>query len=199
VDATRFDNLTRALDRRLARRAVLAGTGGLAALLTRAGLDGAAAKKGKNKKKPLKLNEYGCVNVGGRCRGKDSVCCSGICEGKRPKKVKRDKSRCVAHNTGGCPAGQRVPFCGGTTLVHCTITSGVGTFSGVCDTTTGNAPYCTGDGECFPCKKDTDCVPVCGEGAACAKCPTGCAATGGTVCVSRPGLPLNLCIVPGPP
>src|SRR5262245_17883221 len=67
---------------------------------TRAGMVGAKRKKGKRKRKPLALNEFGCVNVGGVCRGKNRVCCSGHCQGKKPKPGQRDRRRCVAHDTG---------------------------------------------------------------------------------------------------
>jgi hypothetical protein len=192
MDPTRFDDLLRMLARASARRAVL---GGLSATVLGLGAgrlpNVASAKKKKSKKKPLKLNSYGCVNVDGACQGKDANCCSGICDGEKPKKGKKDKSKCLAHDTGtGCHAGEQVPFCGGSTSIACTTSTGG---NGLCDTTTGNAPFCTDDGECFPCKKDSDCVPICGARSACAKCATGCASTGGTVCVSPT---LGSCVLP---
>jgi hypothetical protein len=193
MDPTRFDDLLRSFASVSARRAVL---GALSAAVLGLGVGhphgAASAKKDKkSKKKPLKLNAFGCVNVDGACQGKDANCCSGICDGEKPKKGKKDKSKCLAHDTGtGCFAGQINTFCGGTTVA---CTTSTGSPAGVCDTTTGNAPYCTDSGECFPCKKDKDCVPICGAGAACAKCPTGCASAGGTVCVSpTPGA----CVLP---
>src|SRR5687768_14157086 len=98
MDAIRFDSLTRTLtlpgSRRQALAAVLGGLGTLGALTG----DG----KKKNRGKEPALNALGCVNVGGKCRGKDSLCCSGVCQGKKPKKGKKDRRTCVAHNTGGC-------------------------------------------------------------------------------------------------
>jgi hypothetical protein len=178
MDAARFDSWTR-------RRFGLA-AGGLAAfLIPMAGLDTADAKKGKKK---LKLNEFGCVNVGGKCRGKDSVCCSGICQGKKPKNGKKDKSRCVAHDTGGCEAGVRDGGCGGTN-VSCLTSTGS---TGVCETTTGNAGYCADGFVCHACRTDAECRTLCGtEAAACVQCPdcsgpgtvaTGCAGPNPTDC-----------------
>jgi hypothetical protein len=177
MGANHFDTLTRVLAMPRTRRGILgtlAVTLGLGALL----IDEAAAKK--NKQKKLKFNEFGCVNVGGKCRGKDSVCCSGICKGKKPKKGKKDKSRCVGHDESTCLAGQTQVICGGLQDITC-LTS-VGT-EGECFTTTGNAGYCAEDGGCFPCQKDADCIGVCGAGAACVPCAAQCAAQGGTACL----------------
>ena len=140
--------------------------------------DGAAAKK---RKKKLKRNEFGCVSVGGKCRGRDKNCCSGICREEKPKKGKKDKSRCVAHDAQGCEAGQIEGFCGGTN-VSCTTSNGN---SGNCNTTTGNAGYCADSGDCSagPCKKDADCIPNFGAGAACVLCDDALC-VGGTGCAS---------------
>jgi hypothetical protein len=126
------------------------------------------AEAGKRRKK-LKRNEFGCVNVGDACRGKDKNCCSGICRGKKPKRGEKDKSRCVGHDAQGCQAGQIEQFCGGTDVV---CTTSTGDTAGFCDTTTGNAGYCSGEGMCIPggCSKDADCIPVFGKGAACVLC-----------------------------
>lgn len=155
MDATRFDNLARALERRSPRRAALGMLGGgLAALLTRLRIERVEAKKGK--KKP-KLNEYGCVNVGGKCRGKDALCCSGICQGKKPKKGKADKRKCVAHNVGSCTP-QRSLCVTGSAVSYCTP----GKFDAVCVATTGNAGYCAsnvglGPANCRICSTDQEC------------------------------------------
>jgi hypothetical protein len=115
------------------------------------------------KQKPsLKRNEFGCVNVGGKCRGEDRTCCSGYCQGKKPKKGKKDKSRCVAHDTGDCTGTDRVCPSG-----LCTTSIG---HAGGCMTTTGNAPYCADTVTSIPCRKDADCVPSCGPLAACYVC-----------------------------
>jgi hypothetical protein len=168
MDASRFDDVVRSLSNAPSRRKVL--TGFVAATLG-LGLPGitSAGNRKKRKKKP-KLNDSGCVNVGGKCRGKDSLCCSGICQGKKPKKGKKDKSRCVAHDVGNCPPGQNA----------CSNPPGVGCSRGgdepgaVCFTTTGDAPYCTSGDDFGPdCSKDAECISDCGIGAACVKCGIG--------------------------
>jgi hypothetical protein len=130
------------------------------------------------KKKKLARNEFGCVSVGGKCRGKDANCCSNICDGKKPKKGEKDKSRCVAHDTGECRAGQFEASCAELTLdIPCTT----GGIDGRCDTTTGNAGYCRNWKHCASCQKDQDCIAACGANAACIVCPK-CEDTGGTAC-----------------
>ncbi len=173
MDEQQFDRWTRMLaataSRRVARRTLVGST--IAAGLGRLGVDQAAATKKKRKK--LKKNAYGCVNVGGKCGGRDSHCCSGICKGKKPKKGKKDKSKCRAHNVLDCPAG--ADACSQSA-------SSCGTQNGVCNQTTGQASFCAAGGNCKPCKKDADCEPTHGPGAACAVCPS-CPAPG-TVCLS---------------
>jgi hypothetical protein len=136
MDGARFDRLARALTPGSARRGVVRGLAGAALGLVLRPDSALTTAKKRKKKKVLKRNAFGCVEVGGKCRGKDSVCCSGICEGKKPKKGKRDRSRCVAHDTGGCqPTGgacELVPNC----------TTSTGDPSGLCLTTTGQAAYC---------------------------------------------------------
>ena len=176
MDASRFDTLARSLITAPSRRVVLQSL--VATVLGLAPGPPPSAVHARKRKSQLRFNQFGCVNVGGKCRGKDKVCCSGICEGKKPKKGEKDKSRCVAHNTGGCRAGQQGAFCGGAN-VDCTTSTGS---PGVCDTTTGNSGYCAFTTTCSPCSKDADCRPVCGRGAACVKCAT-CIADGGTRCV----------------
>jgi hypothetical protein len=180
MDAAGFDTLARSLQRHIARRTALGVLGGgLAALLTRVGPgDASARKKQKHKKKP-KLNEFGCVNVGGKCRGKNGLCCSGICQGKKPKKGKKDKSKCVAHNTGGCQPGEDA--CNAVD-VPCNGGSG---FPGLCLRTTGQAGFCGGSTDCRDCRKDSDCEATDGPGAACVVCP-GCVQFSGgiTACVA---------------
>jgi hypothetical protein len=170
MDATRFDRLTRSLSRTLPRRraATLLATAGLGVVAGRPpALD---AKKKKKKKKPLKLNDFGCVNVGGACRGNDANCCSNICEGKKPKKGEKDKSRCVAHDASTCLTGQTRDECGPGEDENVSCETSGGT-EGVCLTTTGNAPFCASNsGDCFPCQKDADCIQFCGTGAACVPC-----------------------------
>jgi hypothetical protein len=163
VDASLFDALARAFIQEPSRRGLLSGLGAAALSVSALRRPWSAEAKKKRKKK-LKKNEFGCVNVGGKCKGNSANCCSGICEGKKPKKGKKDKSRCVGHNESNCQVEDDA--CTGLP-VGCTTTAGVG---GLCVLTTGNAPYCLADEVCSPCTKDTDCVGVCGAGAACVVC-----------------------------
>lgn len=177
MDASRFDHLTRSLAAASSRRRLLSDFAilGFAAAFVR---EAASAKK--RRKKP-QLNAFGCVGVGGKCRGNDDLCCSGICEGKKPKKGKRDTSRCVDHDTSDCAVGH-LP-CGGP-HVDCTSSSG---FAGLCYTTTGNAGYCAKGGICFTCSKDADCRPFCGPQAACIICKECESPTVHTACVGISG------------
>jgi hypothetical protein len=184
MDGSNFDNLTRLAAANASRRSIftlafgaaLAGLGAASPLGT--GTAAGKNRKRRRKRKKPKRNAFGCLNVGQPCRGHGAKCCSGICQGKKPKKGDKDKSRCVAHDTGGCQAGQQGAFCGGAN-VPCTTSTGS---PGVCDTTTGNAGYCAFTTTCSRCSKDADCRPVCGRGAACVKCAT-CIEDGGTRCV----------------
>lgn len=162
MDDERFDSLTRFLTTAGSRRRVLAALGSLVTL----GALPARAKKDKNKLKKPKLNAFGCVDVGKACQGKNGTCCSGLCQGKKPKKGKKDKSRCVAHNTGACTPERSVCATGNDTSI-CAPQS-------VCLATTGNAGFCangTGfsqEANCRPCAKDTDCEAAgFGQGSAC--------------------------------
>jgi hypothetical protein len=164
MDGYRFDCIVMTFGLPASRRSALGifsalGLAGGPALLIPAGVE--ARKKGKKKK--LKLNDFGCVNVGGACRASDALCCSGICEGKKPKKGKKDKSRCVAHNEGGCQADadgclEISPACG---------------TGGACYRTTGQASFCgiDGAGACIDCSTDADCETLgFAAGAACVVC-----------------------------
>jgi hypothetical protein len=181
MNAIRFDTLSRSLMAGSSRRTVLGGWAATLGVLVLSRSEPVTAKKSKRKKR-LRFNQFGCVDVGGTCRGNSDNCCSGICEGKRPKKGKKDKSRCVGHDATSCGIGDTLAFCGGTD-VGCTTSSGD---MGDCATTTGNAPFCQGDGACLPCTKDADCIAQCGLKAACVVCPTSVCLTGGisTLCVS---------------
>ena len=167
MDALRFDAWTR-------RRFGMVAVGTIAALLGHGATPPHSAQaKGKDKKRKLKRNEYGCVEVGGRCRGRDSVCCSGVCAGKKPKQGEKDKSRCKAHDTGTIESGDRGCLAGddsygpGDTL----CTTSAGEEFAKCWRTTGNAGFCGLDSADVPCRKDTDCVDACGQGAACIVVP----------------------------
>jgi hypothetical protein len=158
-----FDGLTRTVSTALSRRS-LASALSLGALSLPAL---AAAKKKRKSKKKNKRNAFGCVNVGKACRGKDRLCCSGICKGKKPKQGAKDRSRCVAHDTGGCLPGTY--HC--DDLVPCTTSAG--NFGG-CATTTGQAGYCSDGfpGFAQPCLRDADCREALGGSAACVYCPS---------------------------
>jgi hypothetical protein len=168
MDARDFDRLIRALGVASSRRRF---GGALAALA------GGASKwpdrgQAKQRKKKLKRNQFGCVSVGGKCRGNDANCCSGICDGKKPKKGKKDKSRCVGHDARTCPPGQTPSVCSQVeTGVPCTTAAAL---PGQCATTTGEGAYCAFEVKCFACKKDADCIPFCGPQAACILCVPEC-------------------------
>ena len=183
MDGNRFDTLTRGFAPSSSRRLVLSRVAtGLLAIAGVRLTDAASVKqrkrRSKRKKKPLSFNEFGCIKVGGKCRGKDELCCSGICQGKKPKQGKRDKRRCVAHDTGGCTETDRV-----CPSVPCTTSIG---HAGGCMTTTGNAPYCADYVTSAPCSKDADCVSFCGPLAACYVCSgvAGGRCSGPGVCTS---------------
>ena len=184
MDGSLFDTLARSLANARTRRGALATVlGATVGLFSR---DDADAKKGKGKKP--KVNEFGCIDVGKACRGKNGKCCSGICQGKKPKKGKKDKSKCVAHNTGVCNADTDTCTVGAPALCNpsnpnclCTLTTGN---AGFCGSFTGNGAG--GINECRVCRKDTDCQAEFGSGAACVVlggiCTSQCLATGRTGC-----------------
>lgn len=178
MNAAHFDRLARTMRNVSSRRDLVRGLAVAAVLGARRGPDAEAGSKKKNKKN-LNLNSFGCVDVGKPCRGKDARCCSGRCQGKKPKKGEKDKSRCVAHHTGGCQAGQD------TCLVGQDFPCGT---DGFCHPTTGKASFCgvyqfESFNPCTACEKDADCTADFGPGAACIVCPGDCPAPG-TTCLS---------------
>jgi hypothetical protein len=180
VEAVRFDRLTRSLVS-VSRRRLFASIPVLGLAIARlAPAVDARQRQRKNRLKPLRLNFYGCVDVGKACRGRNALCCSNICQGDAPKRGKRDKSKCVAHHVGGCTADQ--DSCAGA-AAFC------GTF-GFCARTTGQASFCAvalpGGFICMDCRTDADCEPALGPGAACNVC-AGCSATADTLCAA-PGV-----------
>ena len=152
MDGHGFDLLTKRLalltTRRQGFRTVLAGAG-VAGLLGLETEDAAAA----------------CGGAGKRCK-KGNQCCSGICQGKKPKKGKKDRSVCVAHHEDICTAAHRA--CTGDPRPNCNPDHPQAT----CFRTTGQAGYCGLDviPACIPCRKDTDCHEPLGEGSACVVC-----------------------------
>jgi hypothetical protein len=157
MDNRRFDAWTKAFtaDQTNRRTTLLGTTSAALGLLIARFPDSADAKKRKKKrKKKLVLNEFGCVDVGGKCRGNDGNCCSGVCQGKKPKKGKKDKSACVAHNTGGCTLERNVCVTGDGEESAC----GQQRFT-VCTETTGSDAFCANidTAECRICNTDADC------------------------------------------
>ena len=132
------------------------------------------AKKNRKKKRPEK-NEFGCLDLGKKCNGKNNKCCSGVCQGKKPKKGKKDKSECIAHDAGTCQADE-------DSCLFDSTPCGTDEFSR-CFRTTGKASFCGNlvAGDCVACARDTDCEPVFGPGAACVICD-GCLVFGVTAC-----------------
>lgn len=185
MEATRFDELTRSLTAAGSRRRVFRGLAGVAIGLAQGQLPVLAKGKGKT-----------CLDVGKPCGGNGSKCCSGVCKGKKPKKGKRDRSKCVAHNTGGCTAERS--FClVGDDASKCAI----GLQEGTCVATTGNAGFCAApDGSlqqhCRVCAKDKDCEKLgFGRGAACV-IVSGGNCTGGDSCVGINGSKGTACAAP---
>jgi hypothetical protein len=149
--------------------------------------------KQQRTKIPLPVNRFGCLDVGQPCRGNSANCCSGICQGGRPKKGRPDSSVCVAHDAIGCTP--EMDICSSDVATPCNP-SNPGAF---CTLTTGNAGYCADlplttagatSGDCRTCGRDTDCQAEFGPGSACVvfggACAGACDATGGTACV-QPG------------
>jgi hypothetical protein len=189
MEAHRFDTLARSLSDARSRRRVLAAAMGSLVTLGTLTADAKKKKRQKSKpKKPLLFNEFGCIDVGGACRGKDALCCSGICQGKKPKKGKKDTRKCVAHNTGGCTLARN--FCaGGIPGARCNPANEFA----LCTATTGNAAFCanasgsSNAANCRPCVTDKDCeAQGFGLGSAClifrssALCSNGCEGTNGS-------------------
>lgn len=172
-----FDEAARQLGRALSRRALTQFALGVA--LARAAAESAGVakarkrrKKRKHRKQPIVRNAFGCVDVGLPCAGNDANCCSGLCEGPGPKTGKKDASRCVAHDVGGCL--ENADICQGISPV-----CGTG---GTCFRTTGKASFCgLDDAKCVACQQDSDCELLFGAGAACVVCSQ-CVETNGATC-----------------
>jgi hypothetical protein len=195
VDQKRFDAVTRTLTSLPSRRDVLRGIAavgiGVSGLRTS---DAAEAKKkskhkkrkGKKKKKTTPqpvVNQFGCLDVGQPCKGDSTLCCSGVCEGKKPKKGEKDERTCAAHNAGFCTAEVDSCTVGGNTSCRPNC---------FCTQTTGHAGFCgrfssIGTPDCRVCTRDTDCQAEFGLGAACivlgGACAEICPTTGQTACM----------------
>src|SRR5688572_12832707 len=201
MDQTRFNAVTRTVTSIPSRRDVLRGlvSAGLGVGALRLS-DAVEAKKkhdrkrkNKRKKQPKPvLNQYGCLDVGQACRGNNSLCCSGVCAGAKPKKGKRDNRVCAAHGAGTCfqdgPGLCAVPK---PELVFCNDAACY------CARTTAGSQFCASlepPTNCAACQRDSDCEALgYPPGSACApfsaglcagsNCPTGmaCLAPCGTV------------------
>src|SRR5688500_16952446 len=181
--ATRFPAVTQTLARLPTRRDIvrgLAGAGlGLAGLRL-SGLAGAKQKharskrKKKNRKRPQPVvNQYGCLEVGQPCKGDSTRCCSGVCEGKKPKKGKKDTRRCVAHGTGTCEQDQ-LTLC----EVYNPAPAPCNNAACVCVRTTADSSFCgttaVGVSDCAACQRDSDCQALgFAAGSACVPWSTG--------------------------
>jgi hypothetical protein len=193
MDQHRMLTLTRALARVPSRRDVLRGLAGVGLGFGAFRLPDATGAKKRSKKPPL--NAFGCLNVGQKCRGKDSTCCSGHCQGKKPKKGQKDKSTCIAHNTGGCTVERSACFTGNQ--------SSLCGPQAVCLATTGNAPFCaaatfTQEANCRVCRTDQDCEAAgFGLGAACVVVNQGFCASANTTCAGINGSSGTACLPPG--
>jgi len=185
VDAEHFDALARSLSRTGRRRLLGAMLGGVIGLVG----GGTLTLAKKNNKKPTP-NQFGCLNIGQKCNGKDSKCCSGVCGGKKPKKGKADKRKCVAHNTNGCTAARNVCATDSVVKSLCNPPD----VQAVCFATTGNAGFC-GSAlgfdpavHCQSCTRDPDCEAIgFAPGSSCVlfvggNCMNECSATGGRAC-----------------
>jgi hypothetical protein len=183
METSQFDNLIRSLLATPSRRRVLRGLAIGCGLWSARFPNLAHGKKGKKK---LKRNRFGCVNVGGHCRGRDNVCCSGKCRGKKPRNGKKDTSACVAHHAGVCDSVSVQVACTGNPATACNPDNPYAR----CYRTTGNAEFCGNSalGGCVDCRKDADCQALgFGDGAACIDCPSCASESLETACVS-PGI-----------
>jgi hypothetical protein len=166
MDATNFDRMTRRVSAAVSRRQTLGALAVATIGLASAGLPGArSARKKRKKANGPKPNQYGCLDIGKACRGNGELCCSGICQGQKPKKGKKDTSACVAHHVSDCEAGQD----------YCVAANTACGAAGNCFQTTGKASFCGLAGApCRVCGKDADCELVYGPGAACVVCENAC-------------------------
>ena len=142
MDSARFGRMTRAFSLLLSRRALARALGAGALIVPR-------PTQARKRKKRVKRNAFGCVNVEGFCQNAGQ-CCSNICQGKKGNRT------CRAHDTGECQARQKGS--------PCTTSDDRG---GTCDVTTGNAGYCVGgtfgDVQQPFCARDPDCQARSGD------------------------------------
>jgi hypothetical protein len=196
-ETRRFDALARSVGAGASRRSVIGGVLGTLGLGAFLPLSSEAKKhkrkNKKSKKKKLRLNQFECVNQGGACRGNNANCCSGVCDGKKPKKGEVDRSTCVGHNEGGCTAERNACI---QTADNNSGNCNAANPQAFCVVTTGNASFCSNfagsseQGNCRACRRDTDCTAEgFPSGTACVqvnttgRCSQICAATGNRVCL----------------
>jgi hypothetical protein len=167
MDPFHFDRLARWLGTASPRRRLLGGLAASALGLVATGLPEVEAKKKhkhKRKPKPAQPNEFGCISVGDACTNAEQ-CCSGICEGKKGKKL------CIAHGEGTCDQ-EADGFCEAedTTQTVCNDNPAC-----ACIRTTAGSKFCFGPGtDCADCQTDTDCEALgFPPGSACAPVATG--------------------------
>jgi hypothetical protein len=164
MDQRHVDVLKRFLTSTPSRRHLLAGLASLGLGLRAARLPGSAdAKKNRHPKaktpKPV-FNEFGCLDVGQPCRGNHALCCSGVCQGKKPKHGNPDKRICAAHHARSC--SPRRDYCD---LAQAPVNNlcNLPADTAFCVVTTGKAAFCASllgfDAEihCQDCAKDADC------------------------------------------
>lgn len=163
-----FNPVAQALIRCPSRRDVVRGLMGVGLAIGTLRLSHAAdAKKRKGKKTKKKqhtpqpvVNAFGCLDIGQRCRGDSSLCCSGVCAGRKPKKGKRDRRVCAAHNAADC--SEQRNRCTSTNPI--TAVCNLPDLFSSCLVTTGNAPFCGSLFEfdssvhCQACTRDADCL-----------------------------------------
>jgi hypothetical protein len=190
LDVREFDSFAQWFVHRLNRRTIL---GWLRGMVLTAGATGLPTEVvAKQRSQPASLNQFGCIDVGQKCRGQCALCCSGVFTGKKPKKGKKDNRTCIAHGAGICTPA--LNFCVAQNAIDslCNLPS----TSATCFLTTGNAGFCgeaTGFNpllNCRLCSTDKDCesfgFPV---GSACTiiqgnpGCDNVCAATQGRGCL----------------
>ena len=181
MDQHHLTTWTRSLSSLPSRRDVLRGLAGAGLGLSALRLSDAVAAKHKNKKgkkrkrkktsqtpitpppftlPPLVFNQFGCVEVGQPCRGDNTNCCSGICQGSAPTPGQPDTSRCAAHDTGTC----RQDIEGLCTIPDLFLATCNNRTDCGCIRTTAGSNYCAelfggpGFSQCVSCERDADCI-----------------------------------------
>jgi hypothetical protein len=171
MDQTRFDIVTHVFAGSPSRRDVLRGLigAGLSIVSHQVYDDAEAKKHRKHRKKKQKnktptspepvFNEFGCLAVAQPCRGDNTLCCSGVCQGTAPAANEPDTSRCIAHDAGTCQQeGTGICLSDETRNISCNNNA-----SCRCFTTTAASNVCAtfqGDRSCSTCQRDADCVAL---------------------------------------